>query len=1056
MSPFQFETEKLREKQLEYEYNLTGIILHWKRLHGVRKTISYFLQTDLFHEIIVWNNNPQINLTILKLDIKNYSTENIRIINSKDNLKDEAKYRTCIAAKTRACFYVDDDWDISHYTKSLIASYRSDPNLLHSITEPFTYYTNLLWSYFDDTIDLHTGFSWIGCGSVFSREHAQRHLQFLDKCLSNNSHFFQLSDVFFSIWLNDIPTQMITNIRYQTNPAAEKSVAFSSIPNFPTLQYQSSLAAIRILEHFLRSNQSDTSQINFPRQQIRRFPYYIKSPSLTDDFIFYSNILPYDLHKVTFNITRDFERGTTLNLPKGSHVRYFTSHSPLKAVDRNLKTCWHSTRMLRSDDFYAIDFLHIQTNISFLLYVNHSLELQKNLVISISFDGLWWISYRSQNGIYTKTSKDTGQVQLHMILFSSDRFNPGFQSFRYIKFQTLNQSHDRFQVKPNSTVCSLRGDQWIVLTTINYPTPTIYKLLQLTSEWHLIVVAQQQTPINWLSHINGNQSRIWFLSLNEQYSMDYSILQHLPDNSHARKNIGYLVAIQCGAKIIYECEDNVLLDRNDIYVLPKRVQPKHVPWISFHRERSPFVNIYGSFGQSSVWPRGFPVSELRNITEDGWHSVIRNDENNTYAYIQQCLIDGNPDVDALYRLAYPLAIDQIRFDRNQPSIVLQPYTFSPYNIQNTITYYEAFWGLILPVTTTFRVSDIWRSFWVQRLLWDIGGRLLFGTATLDKINSSNSYIKDMDEENQLYHQSGSFVRFLVSWSSTLPTLIERILRLSKDISQAGFWKSEEINVIKAWINDLQLIGYSFPTIIGPSSISNSVVEKRAAVCVTGLAECVQEAWTKNHHHIRNSLQGDMDIFLFLSSSMDIEPNLRIDRIKQARTYLNTTVTVLYEDRDVNPNIPSDCEPNFIVPTSTYKVAPYYQQLWALAECYKLVKNFEKRFHIKYQLMIRTRVDIVAKEQFTLESSHSIDINTTLLVPPNRFFIILDDGFAAGPMELMHHYMTRLYSFKECPSDRIYHSELYLARYLKRFTNVTYDKTLPTAADALPHGPTNCH
>ncbi|CAF4848597.1 unnamed protein product, partial [Rotaria sp. Silwood2] len=53
------------------------------------------------------------------------------------------------------------------------------------------------------------------------------------------------------------------------------------------------------------------------------------------------------------------------------------------------------------------------------------------------------------------------------------------------------------------------------------------------------------------------------------------------------------------------------------------------------------------FGHPNIWPRGFPIDELRNVTEDGWHSVRRNLENNTHAYIQQYLADLDPDVDAI-------------------------------------------------------------------------------------------------------------------------------------------------------------------------------------------------------------------------------------------------------------------------------------------------------------------------------------------------------------------------------------------------------------------------
>ena len=41
----------------------------------------------------------------------------------------------------------------------------------------------------------------------------------------------------------------------------------------------------------------------------------------------------------------------------------------------------------------------------------------------------------------------------------------------------------------NDFICPIRGDKWIVVTTIFYPTPAIYKFLSLTTKWNLIVVA---------------------------------------------------------------------------------------------------------------------------------------------------------------------------------------------------------------------------------------------------------------------------------------------------------------------------------------------------------------------------------------------------------------------------------------------------------------------------------------------------------------------------------------------------------------------------------------
>lgn len=215
----------------------------------------------------------------------------------------------------------------------------------------------------------------------------------------------------------------------------------------------------------------------------------------------------------------------------------------------------------------------------------------------------------------------------------------------------VNPISDQQQPSPSpSFVCPIRDERWIVITSIFYPTAAVERFLQLSLAWSLIVVADRKTPSDWLSRLKGNRSRVLFLSMDDQHSLKYLILRHLSENSYARKNVGYLVAIQCGAKIIFESDDDNLLEANQIYHLPKVVASNDVPWIAFHRQRSLFVNIYASFGHPHIWPRGFPVDQLRNVTEDGWHSVRRNNHNQTRVYIQQYLADLDPDVDALVSL----------------------------------------------------------------------------------------------------------------------------------------------------------------------------------------------------------------------------------------------------------------------------------------------------------------------------------------------------------------------------------------------------------------------
>ncbi|KAI3816941.1 hypothetical protein L1987_10726 [Smallanthus sonchifolius] len=52
-------------------------------------------------------------------------------------------------------------------------------------------------------------------------------------------------------------------------------------------------------------------------------------------------------------------------------------------------------------------------------------------------------------------------------------------------------------------------------------------------------------------------------------------------------------------------------------------------------------------------------------------------------------------------------------------------TMVPMNSCNTLHHYSAFWGLMLPVSVSLMGSDVLRGYWAQRLLWEIGGYVVF-------------------------------------------------------------------------------------------------------------------------------------------------------------------------------------------------------------------------------------------------------------------------------------------------------------------------------------------
>lgn len=139
----------------------------------------------------------------------------------------------------------------------------------------------------------------------------------------------------------------------------------------------------------------------------------------------------------------------------------------------------------------------------------------------------------------------------------------------------------------------------------------------------------------------------------------------------------------------------------------------------------------------------------------------------------------------------------------------------------------------------------------------------------------------------------------------------------------------------------------------------------------------------------------------------------------------------------------------------HKVPRYYQQLFGLSNCFSLVRDYEKKHNIKYDLMVRTRADIeFISIPSTFDRTSSNDIKTTLILPPNRYGSRVDDGFAIGPIDSVDVYMNRYYSFQKCLT-RDLHPERYLYFYLNhRKVPMTIDRN--TVVGHIPHDLNRCH
>jgi hypothetical protein len=98
-----------------------------------------------------------------------------------------------------------------------------------------------------------------------------------------------------------------------------------------------------------------------------------------------------------------------------------------------------------------------------------------------------------------------------------------------------------------------------------------------------------------------------------------------------------------------------------------------------------------------------------------------------------------------------------------------------------------------------RVCDIWRGYWAERLLWEVGGQLTFVPPSVFQARNPHNLEADLDDEVKLYTDAGRLVRFLVGWKPKSGSLAEMAVELAQGMAELDFWGQGDVNLVKAWV-----------------------------------------------------------------------------------------------------------------------------------------------------------------------------------------------------------------------------------------------------------------
>lgn len=322
--------------------------------------------------------------------------------------------------------------------------------------------------------------------------------------------------------------------------------------------------------------------------------------------------------------------------------------------------------------------------------------------------------------------------------------------------------------------------QSIVITTINPKTEAVTKFETL-NDWNIILVGDKKS-----ANIDSNK-KITFLSIEKQEQLAYKLNNVCPYNHYTRKNIGYLYAIQNGADVIYDTDDDNLPYEN--WAIEKFSSDKAID------SEEEFINIYKFFSQEHIWPRGLPLDEIAKRPQN--YAVKQSDS--TSIGVWQGLADLDPDVDAIFRLVLK---KDITFDK-KPSVFLNKGSYCPFNSQNTFWRKELFPLLYLPATTSFRFTDILRGYVAQRLMWEQDFHLGFTKATVYQERNAHDFMKDFADEWECYLNVKPIVNLLNSLNFGSLSITEALEKSYSALVDKGFISENELPILKSWITDCE-------------------------------------------------------------------------------------------------------------------------------------------------------------------------------------------------------------------------------------------------------------
>ena len=414
------DSSRLAEKKLEHwlkQNTVTVVLISWKRTPNIRIILKHLESIECANEVVVWNNDPSQDLT----HVESHGKFHLVVVNSPENLNTFGRWKACSNVATNPlCFFIDDDF-LPTSIKQLLYTFNRYPNRLAATTNVKVFWNNQRWAFQDSDKGIHTGFSWLGSGSLVSKKMAKL---FVQRSLSESKHeHLPIIDNYFSLWMNQYPAMLMAEL---DKGNLDQRNAFSRGSKVINNLEEARIAAVEILA------QRPKGWFGPSREYFGCIP--VMAASASQSSIFFTNKRPVGVGPSSLESVRDKTLWSYIHLPFEAraissdtelHFEHHSLHSPLAAVDGNEKTYWESQSDILEGDFFGLDLMRIGQigRIHLLSKISH-----QNLRVDISTDDNKWFEFNFLGRIEAHQCVSGIPDCIHLILPLSD-----FDG-RFIKF----------------------------------------------------------------------------------------------------------------------------------------------------------------------------------------------------------------------------------------------------------------------------------------------------------------------------------------------------------------------------------------------------------------------------------------------------------------------------------------------------------------------------------------------------------------------------------------------------------------------------------------------